>query len=354
MYKNFDQLKNLIATLPFNEEREKVDQLLARIKKDIAANEFKLQRTLKDKSIAVNLLNASIEDLQNKQAIIEETNEVLSKQKREIEIKNLELSYQKQLVEDQSIKLKQNLQELERSYRELEQFSYIASHDLKSPLRTIANFAQLLQKRYLGKLDQQADEFINFIVAGANNMNAVINDLLEYSRVGIKEKDFAEADLNDLLDLVQFNLADAIQKEKVSIIATGLPTLLVNKQGITQLFQNLIGNAIKFRGTTDPEIQIDCKKENDKWLFSLADNGVGMDEGYQKKAFQPFQRLNNRDRPGTGMGLAICKKVVNLHQGDIWFRSKVGKGTTFFFTLHHFTDARAIANRQAEAGLAVN
>ncbi len=334
MLNNYLDLKKLIDALPDGEEKEQMNLIAKKVKKDLVNTDFKLQRTLKDKDIAIRLLNASMEDLEQQKGIIENANERLIAWRKEVEVKNLELSFQKGLVEEKSKELNKNLQELARSYTELEQFSYIASHDLKSPLRTITSFALLLQNRYLGKLDKQADEFINFIIAGTKNMDRVISDLLEYSKVGVKEKDFERVNLKNILELVQFNLGEAIREEKAMIITQSLPTLVVNKQGVMQVFQNLIGNAIKFRKSeVKPIIEVTCEEKGKDFLFAVKDNGVGMDVQHQEKAFLPFQRLNDSDRPGTGMGLAICKKVVALHGGDIWFESERGVGTTFFFTL---------------------
>lgn len=328
-----------ISTFVQNLEICDVDktELLRHIKgleKDILRVEFKMGRTLKDKSIAINLLNTTIEDLKEHQSYIEESNQKLSQQKKEIENKNIELEHQKQLVERQAKMLEKHLRELELSYNELEQFSYIASHDLKSPLRTIASYAQLLKRRYYGHIGEDADEFIDFIVRGANHMNDIIRDLLEYSRSG-REQEFVETDLNNTLEVVKFNLQDEIQKSNANIIAKGLPTsLVVNKSSIIQLFQNLVGNAIKFqRKGVNPCIKIESFKNGTHWHFKVSDNGVGMDETYQKKAFLPFQRINNLERPGTGMGLAICKKVVKMHKGEIWYLANKDSGTTFNFTL---------------------
>ncbi len=345
MLKDFYTLKKLLLECNATQQHPKpnLDALLQRIEKDLLVSEFKWQRLAKDKTITENLLQRSIEDLEEQRRLTEEKNTILEQQKREIEIKNLELRYQKQLVEDRSAKLRGNLEKLEQSYQELEQFSYIASHDLKSPLRTIANFAQLLKKRYSGQLDQQADEFINYIVSGANNMSTVISDLLEYSRVGFKEKDFAPTNLNTILELVQFNLADAIHRSEATIVVAELPTIMANKQGMMQVFQNLIGNAIKFRGDRSPVIEISSSQQDGKWSFAVRDNGVGMDEKHQEKAFMPFQRLNNSERPGTGMGLAICKKVIQLHHGTIRYASVPGTGTTFHFSVEDFSAGAAKA-----------
>lgn len=312
------------------------EELLAQIKgleKDAIRADFRVKRTLKDKSIVINLLNTTIEDLQKQQSYVERSNKKLSKQKKQIERKNEELEGQKIVVEEQANMLEKNLSELERSYSELEQFSYIASHDLKSPLRTIASYAQLLKRRYLGRIDEDADEFINFIVKGANHMDEIICDLLEYSRSG-REKEFVETDLNNTLEVVKFNLRDEIIQNKAIIETVQLPKLVVNKSGIIQLFQNLVGNAIKFRRDNQiPAVCIESHKNGTHWHFKVSDNGVGMDEAYQEKAFLPFQRINNLDRPGTGMGLAICKKIVKMHKGEIWYNANEGPGTTFYFTI---------------------
>ncbi len=334
MRTNVQQIINYVQTLNISDtDKQELLSHIKELEKDVMRSDFRVKRTLKDKSIVINLLNTTIEDLQKQQAYVEKTNKKLSKQKKEIERKNIELERQKIVVEKQAKMLEKNLNELERSYNELEQFSYIASHDLKSPLRTIASYAQLLKRRYLGKIDVEADEFISFIVRGANHMDEIIRDLLEYSRSG-RDKEFVETDLNNTLEVVKFNLRDEIVQNKASIDYVRLPKLVVNKSGIIQLFQNLVGNAIKFRREDQfPSICIESHKNGTHWHFKVSDNGVGMDESYQEKAFLPFQRINNLDRPGTGMGLAICKKIVKMHKGEIWYNSNEGPGTTFYFTL---------------------
>lgn len=305
MKADIPELRRQIAALSIDEETRAA--LLKEVKgceKELVRRAFKINRTLTDKAIAVNLLKTSVEEL---------------------EVRKAELSLQNQRIEE-------NLRQLEMSYQELEQFSYIASHDLKSPLRNIASYAQLLSRRYKGQLDEQADEFINFIVKGAKHMDEIIRDLLEYSK-SARENDFVQTDLNNTLEVVQFNLQQEITENNARIQTQQLPRLYINKSAVSQLFQNLIGNAIKFKGKEAPVISISCEPRNKEWLFKVTDNGVGMDESFQEKAFLPFQRINNLDRPGTGMGLAICKKVVKMHNGDIWYESKRGEGTTFNFTL---------------------
>ena len=232
----------------------------------------------------------------------------------------------------QSQELSENLHMLEKSYAELEQFSYIASHDLKSPLRTIASYAGLLKRRYFNELDTHAIEFIDYVVKGASHMNDIIQDLLEYSNVN-KAQIWTSIDLNEMLFLVLQNLDKEITESKAKILFPKLPTINGFKTGMSQLFQNLIANAIKFKSDLAPVISIQVENRSAHWQFIIADNGVGLEERYQEKAFQPFQRINNLERPGTGMGLAICKKIVNKHKGEIWYKSKAGCGTSFYFTI---------------------
>lgn len=297
---------------------------LKKVEKDYARMDFLHRRILKDKSITINILKETVVELQTQKDYVVTVNEQLLQQKR--------------LLEEQSEKLTKNLHALQMSYSELELFAYIASHDLKSPLRNIGSYAQLLKRRYRGKLDSDADEFIDFIVNNAQMMNNIISDLLVYSRVD-RDKDLAKANFNRLVELVKHNIRDTIIDNNAEIECGELPTLWVHRSSIIQLFQNLIENAIKFRTEESPRIRIDAqKRESDGfWQISVTDNGVGLDETYQEKAFLPFQRINHRDRPGSGMGLAICRKVARLHGGDIWYnQNHIGEensGTSFHFTI---------------------
>lgn len=309
-------------------EKEQIFGDLSFLRKEQNISDFKLKRLLKDKSIAVNILEATIKDLEKKNMEVELANQKLSIQQKE-------LQEQKQIIEANARDLQRNLEKLELSYKELEQFSYIASHDLKSPLRTIASFAQLLERRYKNQLEQEGKEFIDFIVAGVNQMNDVIEGLLQYSHIG-NNAEFAEIlDLNELLSSIKMRLRADMEAHQVEIHNAPLPKIYGNKLGIIQLFQNLIDNAIKFRSESNPIITISCRHLDDsrKWEFVFADNGVGMSEEFQNKVFLPFQRLSKRKTPGLGIGLAICQKVVKLHHGHIRFTSSPGSGTTFIFTL---------------------
>ncbi len=288
------------------------------LRKEFQRSDFQIKRTIKDKLIVTNLLNRTIDELRRQHTAVETTNE--------------ELRFQKQLVEEQSEKLAEQLHMLEKSYAELEQFSYIASHDLKSPLRTISSFAGLLKRRYFVQLDAEANEFIDYIVKAADHMNEVIKDLLEYS--GINKETVAETiDVGEVLSLVMQNLGTEVNESNAQIVFGELPVIIGLRTGMMQLFQNLVANAIKFRSDAPPLIAIEGQSLENAWQFHVKDNGLGLDETYSEKAFLPFQRISYLDRPGTGMGLAICKKIVMRHNGTIWYKSEMGKGTCFSFTI---------------------
>lgn len=319
MDSTFASFQHYIQSLTLaDEEKETLIRHGAELYKVQSRLDFQLRRTLKDKSIAINLLNQTIEELKARQKEVEDANE--------------ELMQHQVLVEAQAEKLSHQLHMLEKSYTELEQFSYIASHDLKSPLRTIASYAGLLKRRYVEHLDPAAIEFTDYIIKAASHMNEIIQDLLEFAGVG-KEKKLEVVDINEVVGLVMLNLSAEIKETKAVIKAPPLPTILGHRTGILQLFQNLVANAIKFRGDTCPNIHIGVKPCQEHWLFTVEDNGLGLDESYQEKVFMPFQRISHLDRPGTGMGLAICKKIAKAHGGNIWFESAQGKGTTFHFTV---------------------
>ena len=231
-------------------------------------------------------------------------------------------------------KLSRAVEELTRSNEELEKFAYVASHDLQEPLRMVSSFVQLLEKRYKGNLDQDADDFINYAVDGANRMQVLITDLLAYSRVGRRGKEFKETACEAALDRALSNLQAVVEQSGAVVTRDPLPEVMGDGSQLTQLFQNLIGNAIKFCKDRTPSIHISAERKKNEWVFSVRDNGIGIAPEYLERIFSIFQRLHGRQEyQGTGIGLAICRKVVERHGGRIWVESNPGSGATFYFTI---------------------
>ncbi|HEX2865690.1 MAG TPA: PAS domain S-box protein [Ignavibacteriales bacterium] len=230
--------------------------------------------------------------------------------------------------------LEHTLQNLKRSNEELEQFAYVASHDLQEPLRMVSNYAQMLSRRYKDRLDDRANQFIEFIVEGSMRMKMLIQDLLSFSRITTKADSFAPTDLNLVLLDVTNDLKVTIEENNAKITYEKLPVINADSTQIRQVFQNLLSNAIKFRGLDDPEISISAERKGKQWSFAVRDNGIGISPEYFDKIFVIFQRLHDREAyPGTGIGLAICKRIVERHGGSIWVESEEGKGTAFYFTI---------------------
>jgi PAS domain S-box-containing protein len=225
-------------------------------------------------------------------------------------------------------------EELTRSNAELEQFAYVASHDLQEPLRMVASYMQLLAERYQGQLDAKADKYIGYAVDGARRMQALINDLLALSRVNSRGGKFTPTDCESVIGRVLRDLDGSIRQSQALVEFEGLPSVVADEQQLTQLFQNLLGNALKFRAEQAPHVRLRAEQQQDSWLFSVQDNGIGIEPEHADKIFILFQRLHSRQKyEGTGIGLAICKKIVERHGGRIWVESKPGMGSTFKFTL---------------------
>lgn len=231
-------------------------------------------------------------------------------------------------------RLKLYSDELQRSNKELEQFAYIVSHDLQQPLRGISGFAQLLEKRYKDKLTEEASEFISYITQGTDRMQRLITDLLSYSRITTRPMPFKAVDCNDIIKTTMMNLRYAIEESRAVITFERLPIVYADETQMIQLFQNLIGNAIKYRGAEQPLIQVSARRTDGEWIFSVADNGIGFDMEQSSRIFNVFHRLHtDSSYEGTGIGLAVCKKIVERHGGRIWVDSAKGKGSVFYFSL---------------------
>ncbi|MEG4196709.1 ATP-binding protein [Microcoleus sp. Pol12A5] len=312
------------------------EEVLARIESHLSLRN--LQKQLKEQNM---LLQEEITSRLAVEKTLQEKNQILQQEistRRAVEkaLQEQNLVLQQEISHRQraeSALLKSN-QELARSNAELEQFAYVASHDLQAPLATIASYAQLLEKRYKDQLDSQGSKFIGNIVQGCTRMQTLIDDLLEYSRVGRSRKPFELIDCNHAVEQALANLQGAIRETKAVVTYSELPAVMGDISQLVQLFQNLISNAIKYRHDAPPVVHITACKQEENWLISVSDNGIGIAPQHQKRIFQIFQRLHTqREYSGTGIGLAICQKIVELHGGCIWVESEPEQGSTFYFTL---------------------
>jgi signal transduction histidine kinase len=246
-------------------------------------------------------------------------------------MKEKELSEQRQAAER---KQREYMEELRRSNAELEQFAYVASHDLQEPLRMVASYTELLAERYKGKLDDQADKYISYAVDGAKRMQRLIHDLLAYARVSSQAKPLKPTDSSAVLATVVRQLQGVIEKNGANVVFGTMPVVNADETQLGQVFQNLIGNAIKFHRDKPPQVEVRADASGEMWDFVVADNGIGIPKDSSSRIFQMFQRLHTREEyEGSGIGLAISKRIVERHGGRIWFDSEPGQGTTFHFTI---------------------
>jgi PAS domain S-box-containing protein len=280
-------------------------------------------------------LETSNNSLVERSRQLETSNDSLVERSRQLETSNNSLAERSQQLETSNDSLVERSRQLETSNEELGQYAYVASHDLQEPLRKMASFCQLLARRYKGQLDEQADEFIAYIVDGARRMQEMINDLLKFSQAGRSPEVTVEVDCNQVVERARIDLAGAIEDKGASIVVTGtLPTVRGEWARLVQLFENLIGNGIKFHGKEPPRIEISATPDGAGWRFAVADNGIGIDPQYADRVFALFQRLHSRaEYPGTGIGLAVCKKIVEGYGGTLRFESGPDEGTTFYWTM---------------------
>jgi signal transduction histidine kinase len=248
--------------------------------------------------------------------------------------KNKELSRQKEKLLALNNELEKRSEEITRSNKELEKFAYVASHDMQEPLRTIISYIQLLEDKFEGTTDEETKHYMDFIVGAGYRMRDLITGLLEYSRINRLNSEPEEVDCNQVMREVLANLGNSINESKSLVTYSLLPIIKGNHFQMVQLFQNLISNAIKFKGQFEPQIHISCKEVNDQYQFVVEDNGIGIESKYSSQIFEIFKRLHPvGEYPGMGIGLAICKKIVEHHKGKIWLESTLGNGSKFFFTI---------------------
>jgi len=323
------KLKSITSLLPDNDHKNELNSLVVQL--NAAIDHIEIQRKENDlkKRLQIEFHNDIIKDLGETQVKMENANNLLSEKKKELQIQN-------KIIENYSIEQQVKIEELKFAYNELEQCARIASHDLKEPLRAISNFSQILYNKYKDLLNKDGVDYLNYIVDGVRQLDITFNDFLKYLQIGSNNQDFKMTDLNRLVGHVKSSLSTFINETQTTLTFQPLPCVMINAPMVYKLFFELINNAIKHRSEEKPQIHISAKKfENDFWLFKIKDNGIGLDEQVADKLFLPFQRFISNGSNHRPIGLATCKKIVKMHQGDIWYESgkNSDKGSTFLFTL---------------------
>ncbi|MCI5082444.1 MAG: ATP-binding protein [Saprospiraceae bacterium] len=305
-------MQQKLDELPSDESTEALKADLAKAKKEHSRMAFMLERMHKDKAIGIKLLNQTITDLQKHQKLLEESNRLLSEQNK--------------IVEKQS-------EELAQSLRELEHFSYIASHDLQTPLRTIVSYAEIIQKRYTAELDDDGNTFLEYLMTGALQMNGIIEALLEYSRIGRGEQNLVPTDLNNILEHVRYDLRKELQTRKVSLKSASLPTVMAAKNTMRPLFLHLLETIILNFSETDAVIVTEVKKQEHTFLFYIFEQLHGLPDSFPTHLIEPGSGRQSGQFPGEGIGMAVCRKIILQHKGNIWVEKQEGRGKVIAFTI---------------------
>ena len=323
-YAATEMIGRSIAVLTAPDQSEEIAGILMRIKEGERVEHYETKRRRKDGSIIdISLTVSPIKDENDRIVGASAIGRDISQAKRA-----------KEALQGALQDLRHLTDELARSNSELQRFAYVTSHDLQEPARTVASFCELLEHRYRGELDEKAQEWIGYAVAGGQRMRALVAGLLEYSRLESHTKPFAPADCAGLLAEALANLHYSIDESLAEVTFDPLPVVTADATRLVQLFQNLIGNAIKYSGRTPPRVHISAERRDDDWVFSVRDNGIGIEPRHREQIFDMFQRVHAQNQyPGTGIGLAICKRVVEQHRGRIWVESEPGRGSVFYFSL---------------------
>ncbi len=298
---------------------------------------FGISRDITEHKEAQEALERAKKEIDQKAETLEQMNIALQKSNEELEQANKEVETQRNFLAKTAKELEIFNEALTKSNEELQQFAYVASHDLQEPLRMISSYLGLIDRKYTDKLDKDGKEFIEYAVGGAKRMQAMINDLLQYSRVTTQGKPFEKTNMEEVLEKVLMNLKIAIEESGGEVTHDKLPEIMADRVQMERLLQNLLGNAIKYRGERKPKVHVSVKKKKGEYEFSVQDNGIGIEKEYQEKIFGIFQRLHTREEyAGTGIGLAVCKKIVERHGGKIWVDGKLNEGSTFWFAIPVF------------------